>query len=62
MFIAFLMMVFGFSYAIIYINLFSFGYNNYEYIEFLFTRYEWYLFIVGFFIEIFFLIRKDKRK
>ncbi len=62
MFIAFLMMVFGFSYMIIYINLFSFGYNIKEYLEFLFTRYEWYLFIIGFLIEIIFFIRKDKKR
>ena len=62
MFIAFLMMVFGFSYMIIYINLFSFGYNIKEYLEFLFTRYEWYLFIIGFLIEIIFFIGKDKKR
>ena len=62
MFIAFLAMVFGLSYVFIYINLFSFGYNIKEYLEFLFTRYEWYLFLIGFLVEIICLIRKDKKR
>lgn len=62
MFLAFLAMVFGLSYVFIYINLFSFGYNIKEYVEFLFTRYEWYLFLIGLLIEIIFLIRKDKKR
>lgn len=46
--IGFFLMVFGNFYIIIYINLFSFGYNIIEYLEFIFSRYECYCTIIGF--------------
>ena len=54
------MMVFGLSYILIYINLFSFGYNIKEYIQFLLQRYECYLLMGGLVVELIFLVRKDK--
>ena len=56
-------MVYGISYIIIYINLFSFGYTIKEYLMFLFTHIEGYLLPLGMIIEIIGLnIRKEKKK
>ena len=56
-------MVYGISYIIIYINLFSFGYTIIEYFMFLYTTFEGYLLPLGFIIEVIALTkRKDKRK
>jgi len=56
--ISFLMMVYGISYIFIYINLFSFGYNIKEYLNFILKRYECYLFLLGLIIQLYYIIRK----
>ena len=59
----YILMVYGITYIILYINLFSFGYTIKEYLAFLLTKPEGYLLPIGMFIEIIGLnIRKDKRK
>ena len=61
--IGYIMMVYGITYIIIYINLFSFGYTIKEYLKFLFTTLEGYLLPLGMIIEIIGLnIRKGKIK
>lgn len=56
-------MVYGITYIIMYINLFSFGYTIKEYLIFLFTRLEGYLLPLGIIIELIGLnIRKGKYK
>ncbi len=55
-------MVIGLSYILIYINLLTFGYNIKEYIEFLMSQWECFLFIGGLLLEIYLFTRKDKRK
>lgn len=56
-------MVYGITYIIMYINLFSFGYTIKEYLIFLFTRIEGYLLPIGIIIELIALnIRKEKHK
>jgi len=40
-------MVIGFMYYILYFNLFTFGYNINEYLKYILTRYECYIFFVG---------------
>ena len=57
--LAFFMMVYGFSFILIYINLFSFGYNINEYIMFIIKRYEFYIFIIGLLIELYYIVRKE---
>lgn len=59
--ISFFMMSFGLTLIIIYINLFSFGYNIYEYLEFIFTNLECLCFFVGLIIMLF-LLRKRRSK
>lgn len=56
----FFLMVVGFCYLIIYINLFSFGYTFDEYFSYLVTRYECWLLIIGIIIEIIVIFRKGK--
>jgi len=53
-------MVFGLTFIIVYINLFSFGYNIYEYLEFIFTSFECLCFFIGLLILI--LINRKRRK
>lgn len=55
-------MVFGFTCFILYFNLFSFGYSFLEYILFLLGRFEFYLFIVGLLMVIYFLFTKGCEK
>lgn len=56
-------MVYGITYIIIYINLFTFGYTIKEYLIFLYTTFEGYLLPIGIIIEVLALnIRKDKIK
>lgn len=52
MIMAFLMMVIGLTYIIIYVNLFTFGYTIKEYIGFILSQPECYLFFIGFITEI----------
>ena len=56
-FISYIMSVFGLVFIILYINLFSFGYNISEYLKFIFTSYESLMFFFGFLLFIF-LFRK----
>lgn len=61
--IGYIMMVYGITYTIIYINLFSFGYTIKEYLMFLFSTLEGYLLPLGMLLVIIGLnIRKDKIK
>lgn len=61
--IGYIMLVYGITYFIIYINLFSFGYTIKEYLIFLFTRVEGYLLPLGILLEIIGLnIRKERQK
>ena len=61
--LGYILMVYGISYIIIYINLFSFGYTIKEYFMFLYTTFEGYLLPLGMIIEVIALTkRKDKRK
>ena len=46
------LMVVGFTYIILYLNLFSVGYNFLEYVNFIFSRIECYFVIVGLIILI----------
>lgn len=56
-------MVYGITYTIIYMNLFSFGYTIKEYLMFLFSTLEGYLLPIGILLVIIGLnIRKDKIK
>lgn len=41
------LMSIGFTFFILYFNLFVFGYNFFEYLLFLFSRWECYLFFLG---------------
>ena len=52
-------MVIGLMYYILYFNLFTFGYNIKEYIEYIITRYECYIFLIGLIIFIIYY-RKGK--
>jgi len=46
------LMVVGFTYVILYLNLFTIGYNFWEYVNFIFSRVECYFVFVGLFILI----------
>ena len=45
--IGFGLMVVGFTYIILYLNLFSVGYNFLEYVNFIFSRIECYFVLIG---------------
>lgn len=56
-------MVLGFSSLILYINLFGFGYNFKEYIQYIMRLPEFYYLIVGFILlNISILIKGDKNE
>lgn len=59
--ISFFLMVFGLTFIIIYINLFSFGYNIYEYLEFIFTSCDCLCFFIGF-VMLILLLKKRRNK
>lgn len=59
--LGFFLMIYGFYYLIIYINLFSFGYTFDEYFSYLVTRYECWSLIIGILIEIIVIFRKEKK-
>lgn len=40
-------MLYGNFYIVVYMNLFSFGYTKFEYLEYIFTRYECYCSVIG---------------
>lgn len=46
-FLGFSMTVFGLVYTIIYLNLLTFGYNFYEYLKFIISRYECLMVVFG---------------
>ena len=46
------LMVIGFTYVILYLNLISIGYNFFEYVNFIFSRVECYFILVGLIIII----------
>jgi len=48
--IGFGLMVIGFMYLIIYLNLLSIGYNFQEYVNFIIRRFECYYSLIGFFL------------
>ena len=50
--LAFVLMVVGLTYIIIYINLFTFGYTIKEYVYFITHHFECYLLLLGLIIEI----------
>lgn len=59
--LGFILMVIGFMYMIIYINLISFGYTLGEYLIYIFSHYECLISILGFIIVLFCLFRKEKK-
>ncbi len=59
--IGFIFMIIGFAYFIIYINLLSFGYTIYEYLEYCISRYECLLLVIGFIIILITVFRKGKK-
>lgn len=58
--LGFILMVIGFMYMMIYMNLLSFGYNLFEYLIYVMTHYECLIAILGFIIVLFSLFRKGK--
>lgn len=46
--ISFILMIIGMTFMMLYINLFSFGYTMFEYLEFIFTNIECLVFFIGF--------------
>lgn len=59
--IGYALMVLGFSYTIIYINLLSFGFTMGEYLKYISMRYECWMIIIGFIIIIISLFGKGKK-
>lgn len=59
--LGFILMVIGFMYMMIYINLLSFGYTVVEYLIYILTHYECFIAILGFIIVLFSLFRKEKK-
>lgn len=56
------LMVIGFSTIILYINLFSFGYNFKEYVSYIVKLPELYYLIIGFITINFAIIKKGDKK
>lgn len=56
------LMVIGFSTIILYINLFSFGYNFKEYVSYIVKLPELYYLIIGFIMINFAIIKKGGKK
>lgn len=56
------MMVVGFTYVILYLNLLSIGYNFLEYVNFIFSRVECYFVLIGLIILVLSLIIKGEKK
>lgn len=59
--LGFLLMVIGFSYCIMYINLFSFDYTIGEYFSYIKTRYECWFLIIGFLLTTIALFKKERK-
>ncbi len=56
------LMVVGFTYIILYFNLFSIGYNFFDYVNFIFRRVECYFSVVGLIILILSIFIKGEDK
>ena len=56
------LMVVGFTYVILYLNLFAIGYNFLEYVNFIFSRVECYFVFIGLIILILSLFIKGEKK
>ena len=56
------LMVSGFTYIILYLNLFTIGYNFLEYVNFIFSRVECYFVFVGLIILILSIFMKGDAK
>lgn len=56
------LMIIGFSTIILYINLFSFGYNFKEYVSYIAKLPELYYLIIGFIMINFAIIKKEGKK
>jgi len=56
------LMVVGFTYVILYLNLFTIGYNFWEYVNFIFSRVECYFVFVGLFILILSIFIKGEKE
>ena len=56
------LMVIGFSYTILYINLLTIGYNFLDYVKFIISRFECVLLFVGLISAIVILILKGVKK
>lgn len=60
--IGFLLAMLGNFYMLVYMNLFSFGYNIIEYLEYVFTRYECYYTVIGFILIMVAIMMKGDKK
>ena len=60
--IGFALMVIGFSFIILYLNLFTIGYNFFEYVNFIIRRIECYYALIGFIIILLTIIIKGDKK
>ena len=60
--IGFALMVLGFSYVILYLNLLALGYNFSFYVNFIIRRIECYYAVIGFVIMLLTLITKGDKK
>lgn len=56
------LMVVGFTYVMLYLNLISIGYNFFEYVNFIFSRIECYFVIIGLVILILSMFIKGEKK
>lgn len=56
------MMVIGFTYVILYLNLMSIGYNFSEYVNFIFSRIECYFVLIGLIILVLSVFVKGEDK
>ena len=57
------LMIYSFSYIIICLNVINIGYNFYEFVNFISSKFIAYLWILGFIIIILtFILKGDKRK
>ena len=54
-----LFMVIGLFFMIVYTNLFSFGYTFFNYLEFIFTKFEVLLLFIGIFLLLY-IYKKDR--
>lgn len=60
--IGFALMVIGFSFIILYLNLFTIGYNFFVYVNFIIRRIECYYALIGFIIILLTIIIKGDKK